>query len=75
MFRRAARTAAVSAPPRANTHCGDCTTRHPPRGGSQKGGSTLHTVEFDSGRVENVRLAKTKGGKGERFVVLKADEV
>ena len=30
-------------------------------------GSTLHTVEFGSGKVENIHLAKRAGGKGTKF--------
>ena len=37
------------------------------------GGSTLHTVEFGSGKVENIHLAKRAGGKGTKFHIA-ADE-
>jgi hypothetical protein len=38
------------------------------------GGSTLHTVEFGSGKVENIHLAKRAGGKGTKFHIIAADE-
>jgi hypothetical protein len=41
---------------------------------SKVGSSTLHTVTFDSGRVENVRLAKRRGGKGVAFYVAEEEE-
>jgi hypothetical protein len=36
---------------------------------AKAGGSSLHTVEFDSGRVANIHLAKRPGGKGAKFHV------
>ena len=34
---------------------------------AKAGGSTLHTVEFGSGPVANIHLAKLPGGKGAKF--------
>jgi hypothetical protein len=35
----------------------------------KKGGSTLHTINFDDGKTETIQLAKKPGAKGAKFHV------